>query len=127
MLDNNKRALIKKYAVGAVFHDTAELGFDFIMEKLEEGEIPDEVLVWTPHKSLGATELADMVEDQMDIFTIFAERLSELEDEDPIVWQSTVRQSMVKDLTEEQSGGLVNDLDYSVELAFDNIDRGEDD
>jgi hypothetical protein len=50
-----------------------------------------------------------------------------LEDEDPIVWQSTVRQSMVEDLTEEQSGELVNDLDDSVELAFENIDRGEED
>jgi len=127
MLDNNKRALIKKYAIGAIFTDTAELGFDFIMEKLEEGEIPDEVIVFAPYERLGATDLADMVEDQMDIFATFAEQLSELEDEDPIVWQSTVRQSMVEDLTEEQSGELVNDLDDSVELAFENIDRGEED
>jgi hypothetical protein len=34
---------------------------------------------------------------------------------------------MVEDLTEEQSGELVNDLDDSVELAFENIDRGEED
>jgi hypothetical protein len=127
MLDNNKQALIKKYAIRAIFIDTAELGFDFIMKKLEEGEIPDEAIVFTPYKSLGATDLADMVEDQMDIFATFAEQLSELEDEDPIVWQSTVRQSMVEDLTEEQSGELVNDLDDSVELAFENIDRGEED
>jgi len=97
------------------------------MEKLEEGEIPDEVIVFAPYERLGATDLADMVEDQMDIFATFAEQLSELEDEDPIVWQSTVRQSMVEDLTEEQSGELVNDLDDSVELAFENIDRGEED
>jgi hypothetical protein len=97
------------------------------MKKLEEGEIPDEAIVFAPYKSLGATDLADMVEDQMDIFATFAEQLSELEDEDPIVWQSTVRQSMVEDLTEEQSGELVNDLDDSVELAFENIDRGEED
>jgi hypothetical protein len=127
MLDNNKQALIKKYAIGAIFHDTAELSFDFIMKKLEEGEIPKETIVFGPYESLGATDLADMVEDQMDIFIAFAEQLSELEDEDPIVWQSTVRQSMVEDLTEEQSGELVNDLDDSVELAFENIDRGEED
>jgi hypothetical protein len=126
-MSDNKRALIKKYAIGAIFTDTAELGFDFIMEKLEEGEIPDEVIVFAPYERLGATDLADMVEDQMDIFATFAEQLSELEDEDPIVWQSTVRQSMVEDLTEEQSGELVNDLDDSVELAFENIDRGEED
>ena len=126
-MSDNKRALIKKYAIGAIFSDTAELGFDFIMEKLEEGEIPDEVIVFAPYERLGATDLADMVEDQMDIFATFAEQLSELEDEDPIVWQSTVRQSMVEDLTEEQSGELVNDLDDSVELAFENIDRGEED
>jgi hypothetical protein len=126
-MSDNKRALIKKYAIRAIFIDTAELGFDFIMEKLEEGEIPDEAIVFAPYKSLGATDLADMVEDQMDIFATFAEQLSELEDEDPIVWQSTVRQSMVEDLTEEQSGELVNDLDDSVELAFENIDRGEED
>jgi hypothetical protein len=126
-MSDNKRALIKKYAIRAIFSDTAELGFDFIMEKLEEGEIPDEAIVFAPYESLGATELANMVEDQMDIFIAFAEQLSELEDEDPIVWQSTVRQSMVEDLTEEQSGELVNDLDDSVELAFENIDRGEED
>jgi hypothetical protein len=34
---------------------------------------------------------------------------------------------MVEDLTEEQSGELVNDLDDSVEIAFKNIDRGEED
>jgi hypothetical protein len=127
MLDNNKQALIKEYAIRAIFIDTAELGFDFIMEKLKEGEIPDEAIVFAPYERLGATDLADMVEDQMDIFATFAEELSELEDEDPIVWQSTVRQSMVEDLTEEQSGELVNDLDDSVELAFENIDRGEED
>lgn len=127
MLDNNKQALIKEYAIRAIFIDTAELGFDFIMEKLKEGEIPDEAIVFAPYERLGATDLADMVEDQMDIFATFAEQLSELEDEDPIVWQSTVRQSMVEDLTEEQSGELVNDLDDSVELAFENIDRGEED
>ena len=127
MLDNNKQALIKKYAIGAIFSDTAELGFDFIMEKLEEGEIPEDAIVFAPYESLGATELASQVEDQIDIFALFVEQLSELEDEDPIVWQSTVRQSMVEDLTEEQSGELVNDLDDSVELAFENIDRGEED
>jgi hypothetical protein len=126
-MSDNKRALIKEYAIRAIFRDTAELGFDFIMKKLEEEEMPDEVIVWTPYESLGATDLANMVEDQMDIFIAFAEQLSELEDEDPIVWQSTVRQSMVEDLTEEQSGELVNDLDDSVELAFENIDRGEED
>jgi hypothetical protein len=73
------RALIKKYAVGAIFHDTAGLGFDFIMKKLEEGQIPKETIVFGPYESLGATELADMVEDQMDTFATFAEQLSELE------------------------------------------------
>lgn len=125
-MNDNKQALIKKYAVGAIFSDTAELGFDFIMEKLEEGEIPNEAIVFAPYESLGAIELASQVEDQIDIFTIFAEQLSELEDEDPIVWQSTVRQSMVEDLTEGQRSGLVNDLDDSVELAFENIDMDED-
>ena len=69
--------LIKKYAIGAVFHDTDNLGFDFIMEKLEEGEIPDEVLVWTPYESLNASQLAERVEEQFDIFATFAVRLSE--------------------------------------------------
>jgi antirestriction protein len=126
-MSDNKRALIKKYAIGAIFSDTAELGFDFIMEKLEEGEIPDEAIVFAPYESLGATELASQVEDQIDTFATFAEQLSELEDEDPIVWQSTVRQSMVEDFTEEQTGQLVSDLDDSVELAFENIDMGEED
>jgi len=59
--------VIRRYAVGTVFSDTAGLGFEDLISKLEEGNIPDDVLVWEFFEHLGTWELLRRVEDFCDI------------------------------------------------------------
>ena len=73
--------LIKQYSVGAVFSDTDNLGFEFIMDKLSEGTIPDGTVVYSPYENLTPQDLAGAIDEQAEIFTTFAEQLSELGDE----------------------------------------------
>lgn len=67
--------LIKEYAIGAVFSDTAEKSYTALVEELEQGNIPEEVLVWQPFETLDPQALLEQVEEQYNIFEHFAERL----------------------------------------------------
>jgi len=71
--NTRQKELIEQYAVGAVFSDTAEMGYDALTEKLGEGVIPAEVVVWQPFDDLDAPALLERVEEQHDIFRYFAE------------------------------------------------------
>lgn len=59
--------VIRRYALGTVFSDTAGLGFEDLISQLEEDNIPDGVLVWEFFEHLSPLELLRRVEDFYDI------------------------------------------------------------
>jgi hypothetical protein len=73
IMNTRQKELVEQYAIGAVFSDTAEVGYKTLTEKLSEGVIPDEVVVWQPYEDLDASSLLERVEEQHDIFKYFAE------------------------------------------------------
>jgi hypothetical protein len=46
----------------------------------------------------------------------------ESEDNDPIVWQSTIRQSMVENLSAEEVAEMIDDLDNQIVRGAENYD-----
>lgn len=75
MLDIKQRALVEQYAIGAVFSDTAEMGYEALTESLSNDAVPEEVIVWQPYEGLEPKDLLERIEEQYDIFRYFAERL----------------------------------------------------
>lgn len=67
--------LIKEFAVGYVFSYTAGMGHAALVEELEEGNIPEGVVVWEPFEDLNSWELVEHIEEQYSIFEVFSERL----------------------------------------------------
>jgi hypothetical protein len=49
----------------------------------------------------------------------------ESEDNDPIVWQSTIRQSMVENLSAEEVAEMIDDLDNQIVRGAENYDLGD--
>lgn len=74
MATNN---IFEQYALGSVLSDSAELGYDEIMESLQNGEIPEDVIVWAPFEYEDTRALAERIEEFHDIFKAFAEDLEE--------------------------------------------------
>lgn len=77
MLNLKQIDLIKEYAVGAVLSDSADLSYDAIVEELDQDNIPEEIIIWAPFETLDAQALLEQIEEQYNIFEIFAERLME--------------------------------------------------
>ena len=77
MLSMKQIELVKEYAIGAVFSDTNEMGYTALVEQLEQGNIPEDVIIWAPYENLDPQELVEQIEEQYNIFEIFAERLTE--------------------------------------------------
>lgn len=73
MLNMKQIELAKQYAIGAVFTDTAEMGYSALVEELSQDNIPEEVIVYQPYENLDPQELLEVVEEQYDIFEMFAE------------------------------------------------------
>jgi len=69
------RELVERYSLGIVFSNTNEHGFESLIESLELGELPDDVIVWKPFESSTPEQLASMVTDFEDMFTCFIEDL----------------------------------------------------
>lgn len=69
--------IFQKYALGAVLADSFELDYDIVLETLNEGELPEGVSVWYPFENEDKRNLANLIEEQHDIFQAFAEELSE--------------------------------------------------
>lgn len=69
--------IYQKYALGAVLADSNELDYDTVLEAFENGECPDGVSIWHPFENHEYYELAELIEEQHDIFRAFAEELDE--------------------------------------------------
>lgn len=69
--------LIKKYAIGAVLSDSNGHSFETIVEAFSEGECPDGVTIWAPFEHWEYSAMAELIEEQYDIFTNFANELKE--------------------------------------------------
>jgi len=69
--------LIKEYAIGAVFSDTADMGYTALVEELGQDNIPEDVIVYQPYENLDPQELAEAVEEHYGVFETFAEQLTE--------------------------------------------------
>ena len=69
--------IFQEYALGSILSDSAELEYDTIMESLENGVIPDDVIVWAPFEYEDPRILANRLEDFHDMFITFAEELEE--------------------------------------------------
>lgn len=67
----------QKYALGAVLSDSNELDYGDVIEAFENGECPDGVSVWAPFENYEYYELAQLIEEQHDIFLAFTEELDE--------------------------------------------------
>ena len=67
----------EKYALGAVLSDSNEMDYNDILESLENGEIPEGVSIWAPFENYEYYELAQLIEEQHDIFQAFIEELDE--------------------------------------------------
>lgn len=65
--------LVDQYALGTILTDSAELDYDYIISKLEEGEIPEDVIVWEPFELYDPKYLASILEDVRDGYRCFAE------------------------------------------------------
>lgn len=77
MINLKQIEIIKEYAIGAIFSDTAEMGYSALVEELDQDNIPDEVIVYEPYEGLDPQDLLERVEEQYDIFETFAEQLLE--------------------------------------------------
>lgn len=77
MLNLKQIEVIKEYAIGAIFSDTAEMGYTALVEELDQDNIPDEVIVYAPYDGLDPQDLLERVEEQYDVFETFAEQLME--------------------------------------------------
>lgn len=69
--------IFEKYALGAILSDSNGHRYDFIMENFELGEIPNGVVVYAPFEDLQPEELANLIEEERDIFRAFAQELDE--------------------------------------------------
>lgn len=69
--------IYQKYALGAVLADSNELDYDDVLESFEQGECPEGVSIWHPFENHDYYELAQLIEEQHDIFRAFAEELDE--------------------------------------------------
>lgn len=69
--------IFQEYALGSILSDSAELDYDTIMESLENGVVPDDVIVWQPFEYEDPRILANRLEDFHDMFITFAEELEE--------------------------------------------------
>lgn len=72
------RELVEKYALDIVFSSTNGHRFDFIMENLELGELPDGVVPWYPYQDVPPEDLVQEVTGYEDMFTCFIEDLEAL-------------------------------------------------
>jgi hypothetical protein len=77
MLNMKQIEIIKEYAIGAIFSDTAEMGYTALAEELEQDNIPEEVIIYQPYEGLSPQELLERVEEEYDVFETFAEQLLE--------------------------------------------------
>ena len=77
MLSMNQIELIKEYAIGAVFSETADYGYSALVEELGQDNTPEDVIVYQPYENLDPQELLELVEEQYGILESFAERLLE--------------------------------------------------
>jgi len=78
MLNLKQIEIIKEYAIGAVFSDTAELGYSALVEELDQDNIPEEVIVYQPYEGLDPQDLLEAVEEHYDVFETFAEQIVEV-------------------------------------------------
>ena len=69
--------IFQKYALGAVLADSNEHDYEELLESFENGECPDGVSIWAPFENYDYYELAQLIEEQHDIFKAFAEELDE--------------------------------------------------
>lgn len=69
--------IFQKYALGAVLADSNEHDYEELLESFEQGECPDGVSIWQPFENHDYYELAQLIEEQHDIFRAFAEELDE--------------------------------------------------
>jgi hypothetical protein len=74
MATNN---IFEEYALGSVLSDSAEMSYNDVMEALESGNIPEDVIVWAPFEYEDPRALASRIEEYHDIFKTFAEELDE--------------------------------------------------
>ena len=65
--------LVDQYALDTILTDSAELDYDYIISKLEEGEIPEDVIVWQPFESYDPKYLASILDDVREGYRCFAE------------------------------------------------------
>ena len=65
--------LVDQYALGTILTDSAELDYDYIISKLEEGEIPEDVIVWQPFENYSPNVLASILDDVREGYRCFAE------------------------------------------------------
>lgn len=69
--------IFQKYALGAVLSDSNEHDYDDVLEAFENGECPEGVSIWSPFENYDYYELAQLIEEQHDIFKCFTEELDE--------------------------------------------------
>lgn len=69
--------IYQKYALGAVLSEYGDLTFPEIMADLEEGVIPEAVIVYEPFENFPAESLANLLEEQELIFLTFHKELRE--------------------------------------------------
>jgi len=67
--------LIKEYAIGAVFSDTAEMNYTALAEELDQDNIPEEVIVCGLYETLDPQELLEVLEEHYDVFEMLAEKI----------------------------------------------------
>ena len=65
--------LVDQYALGTILTDSAELQYDYLISKLEEGEIPEGVIVWEPFENYPPQHLASVLDDVREAYRCFAE------------------------------------------------------
>lgn len=75
-MSENLNQLAWEEAVATALADLGGLTADEILEKLEEGEIPEEVAVWEPFEYYDASRLLDVISDFQGQFARFAKSVS---------------------------------------------------
>ena len=74
MATNN---IFEEYALGSILSDSAEMSYEDVMESLQNGEVPEDIIVWEPFEYEDPRALANRLEDFHDMFKTFAEELEE--------------------------------------------------
>ena len=67
----------EKYALGAVLSDSNEMDYEDVLDSLERGVLPEGVIVYAPFENEDLRNLANLIEENHDIFRAFIEELDE--------------------------------------------------